>query len=176
MLRNILRNSLSSCLGWGIISFIYHLLHTFENVKHKLLTVKTACLEQMDTHMNKLQQSKHSKHSSSLPAWPRHTKCCSSHIEEYNENITLGERCCARSRGWQMDGGGNMLQHPRPATTLADLSDTQVSTTSELMLPTLTQLLPVDPCLHCLDLQYLYIITSRSFVCSQVDTLPSYSS
>lgn len=111
---------------------------------HKLPTVRAAGLEQMDAHMNKLQRSKHSKHSS-LPAWPHHTKCYSSHIEEYNENITLGERCCARSKGWQMDGSGNMLQHPRPATTLAELNDTQVSTTGELMLPTLTQLLQWTP-------------------------------
>lgn len=130
-----------------IIRFIYHLLHTFENVKTQATHCEGGSLEQMDAHMNKLQQSKHSKHSSSLPAWLCHTKWYSSHIEDYNENITLGEGCCAQSRGWQMDGGGNMLQHPRPATTLADLSDMQVSTTVELMLPTLTQLLPADPCL-----------------------------
>lgn len=152
------------------VSYIISYIH-LRMSKHKLPTVRAAGLEQMDAHMNKLQRSKHSKHSSPLPAWPRHTKCYSSHIEEYNENITLGERCWARSKGWQMDGSGNMLQHPRPATTLAELWDTRVSTTGDLMLPTLTQLLPVDPCPHCLDFTYLYVIITHSFISSQVDSL-----
>lgn len=36
--------------------------------KHKLHTVRAAGSEQMEAHMNKLQRSKHSKHSSSLSA------------------------------------------------------------------------------------------------------------
>lgn len=156
------------------LSYIISYIH-WRMSKHKLQTVRAAGLEQMDAHMNKLQRSKHAKHSSSLPALPRHTKCYSSHIEEYNENITLGERCCAPSRGWQMDGDGNMLQHPRPATILAELSDTQVSTTSKLMLPTLTQLLPADPYRHCLYFTYLYVIVPHSFVSSQVDSIPPCS-
>lgn len=149
---------------------------TYITTYSRLPTVRTAGLEQMGAHMNKLQQSKHTKHSSSLPAWPHHTKCYSSHIEEYNENITLDERCCAWSKGWQMDGSGNMLQHPRPATTLAELSDTQVSTTDELMLLTLTQLLQLDPCHHRLDFTYIYVMVPHSFVSSQVDSFPPCSS
>lgn len=118
--------------------------------------------------MNKLPRSKHFKRSSFLPAWLHHTKCYSVHIEQYNENITLGERCCAGSKGWQMDGSGNMLQHPRPATTLAEHSDKQVSTTGELTLPTLTQLLPVDSCSHWLGFIYIHVIVPYSFVSSSV--------
>lgn len=142
-----------------IIRLIHHLLHTFENVKTQATRCEGSSLEQMDAHMNKLQQSKHSEHSSSLPAWLCHTKWYSSHIEDYNENITLGEGCCAQSRGWQMDGGGNMLQNPRPATTLADLSDMQVSTTGELTLPTLTQLLPADPLLASVWIFHTYMLS-----------------
>ncbi|KAF0022717.1 hypothetical protein F2P81_025109 [Scophthalmus maximus] len=47
----------------------------------------------MDPRTNELQGSRHSERSSSSPlAWPCHTKCYSSHIEEYNENITLGSQ------------------------------------------------------------------------------------
>lgn len=136
-------------------SFVgYHLLHTFENIEKQPHTVRVAGLEQMDAHMNKSQRSKHTEHPSSLPALPCHTKWYSSHIENDNENITFREGCCTRSGPWQMDGVGNMLQHPGPATTLADLSDTKVSPTGELVLPMPTQLLPADPCLHCMDFTY----------------------
>lgn len=118
----------------------------------------------MDAHMNKLLGSKHSKHSSSLPAWLHHVKCYSVHIEHYNENITLGERSCAPSKGWQMDGSGNMLQHPRPATTLAEHSEKQVSITGKLTLPTLTQLFPGDSCSHWLGSAHVYVIIPYSFI------------
>lgn len=59
-----------------------------------------------------------------------------------------------------MDGSGNMLQHPRLATTLAELSNMQVSMAGKLMLPTLTQLLPADPCLHCLYFTHICVITT----------------
>lgn len=95
-----------------------------------------------------------------------HSKCYRAHIEEYNENITLGAGdCCALSKGRQMDGSGNMLQHPRPATTLAKVTDTQVSMPNELMLPALTQLIPVDTCLPALFAFYTRMwLPAHSFV------------
>ncbi|KAM7382411.1 hypothetical protein PAMP_002140 [Pampus punctatissimus] len=69
-----------------------------------------------------------------------------------------------------MDGSGNMLQHPRPATTLAELSDTQVSTSGELMLPTLTQLLPVDPCLNWMS--SIYFCVSEHYRAVRINGVP----
>lgn len=52
-----------------------------------------------------------------------------------------------RAKSWQMGDGGNMLLHPRPATNPTERRDTQVSTSRELTLPTLTHPHPVDSCL-----------------------------
>lgn len=156
-LYNFTKNSVCDLYQFLLMFQCKSYFHTssLPYIWEKLLTVRAADLKQMDTHMNKLQGSQRSS-SFSLLAWPGYTKCYSSHMEKYNENIILlGERCCALSESWQMDGWGNMLHHRRPATTLAELCGTQVSMINAPMLPPLTQLLPVAPCLHCLDFTHI---------------------